>query len=264
MEGIVFGQYVPGSSLLHRLDPRTKIVVSAMLLWSVFIVETPAEFTGFGLLILMLYIIGGVAGSFLKVMKPGLFLIVITVVLNMFFTPGETLFSIGPIPVSRTGLENGFILALKIMFLILISSLLTLVTSPVQMTDGMERLMKPLKRVGFPASELAMMINIALRFIPTFWEETDKIIKAQKSRGADFESWHLQKRAKYMTALLVPLFVSSFRKADELAMAMESRGYVVGMERTSLHKLELRPADYFVLILTAIVISIFAVFKFLS
>ncbi|MBU7007431.1 energy-coupling factor transporter transmembrane component T family protein [Phosphitispora fastidiosa] len=262
MEGIVIGQYVPGSSLLHRLDPRTKIIVSAILLWLVFVVENPAEFAAYGLFILVLYIIGGVAGSFLKVMKPGIFLIVITLVLNMFFTPGETMFSIGPVPVSRTGLENGLFLGVKIMYLILLSSLVTLVTSPVRMTDGLERLMKPFQRIGLPASELAMMINIALRFIPTFWEETDKIIKAQKSRGADFESWHLQKRAKYMTALLVPLFVSSFRKADELAMAMESRGYVVGMHRSSLHKLEFRPVDFLVLALTVTITGAFIMYKY--
>ncbi len=262
MEGIVFGQYVPGNSLLHRLDPRTKIIVSAILLWLVFVVETPAEFAGYGLFILLLYVIGGVAGSFLKVMKPGLFLIVITLVLNMTFTPGKVLFNIGPVSVSQTGLENGLILGVKIVYLILLSSLVTLVTSPVRMTDGLEQLMKPLQRVGLPASELAMMINIALRFIPTFWEETDKIIKAQKSRGADFESWRLQKRAKYMTALLVPLFVSSFRKADELALAMESRGYVVGMKRTSLHKLEFRAVDFVVLAGLAVVTGSFVFYKY--
>jgi len=234
------------------------------MIWLVFVLENPAEYAVYGLFIMFLYISAGVAASLAKVLKPGLILIIITLVLNMFFTPGDVFFRIGPISVSKAGFENGLVIGLKLVYLILLSSLVTLVTSPVRMTEGLETLMKPLKKLKVPVSELAMMINIALRFIPTFWEETDKIIKAQKSRGADFESWHLSNRAKYMTALLVPLFVSSFRKADELALAMESRGYVVGMERTGLYRLKLKLTDYIVLLLIsgfAVIISFYKFFR---
>lgn len=244
MEGILIGQYIPGNSIFHRLDPRTKILASVILVWVIFLLRTPREFGVFGLIVAGFYFASGVYRNFWRVMKPGFYLVILTVVINMLFTPGEKLASLGFVVITREGLIQGITMGVRLAYLIAVSSLLTLTTSPIRMTDGLELLMNPLKRVKFPASELAMMMNIALRFIPTFWEETEKIIKAQTARGADFKSRNFGKRAKYMTALLVPLFVSAFKKADELSTAMESRGYFVGMPRTSLHRLRMRVTDY--------------------
>ncbi len=262
MEGIVLGQYVPGNSFLHKLDPRTKLIMSAVLLWVIFLLEGPLEYTGFGLFIVFLYLLAGVSGSFLKILRPGLYLVLITLIINMIFTPGRVVLDLGLADITREGLIQGLTMGFRLVFLISMSSLVTLTTSPVRMTDGLELLLKPFKKIGVPASELAMMMNIALRFIPTFWEETDKIRKAQIARGADFDSWNLGRRIKYITALLVPLFVSAFRKADELSMAMEARGYTVGMERTSLHELKMNPRDYLVLTVFFISVAAFVINKY--
>lgn len=181
----------------------------------------------------------------------------------MIFIPGNTVvLHLGLFTVSWEGIIQGITMGMRLLFLILLSSLVTLTTSPVRMTDGLERLLRPLKRIGLPSGELAMMINIALRFIPTFWEETERIIKAQVSRGADFDSRNIARRMKYLTALLIPLFISAFRRADELAMAMESRGYVVGMERSSLYKLEFSRRDYLALIITITSVVLFLGYRF--
>lgn len=263
MEGVVIGQYVPGNSFLHALDPRTKLISSALLFWLIFLLKTPGEYVGFGLFLIILYFLAGVAGSFLRILKPGLYLIIFTVGLNAFFTPGHILINLGIAFITREGLVQGLTMGFRLLFLISVSSLVTLTTSPVRMTDGLELMMKPLKKVKVPVSELAMMMSIALRFIPTFWEETDTIKKAQVSRGADFESWHPAQRVKYITALLVPLFISAFRKADELSVAMEARGYFVGMERTCLYKLEMGWHDYIVLLLMGAVFIAINFYKYL-
>jgi len=229
----------------------------------VFLLKGPAEYTGFGLFVITLYFLSGVAGSFLKILKPGIILILFTLVLNMVFTPGRPILSMGPLVVTEEGLIHGLAMGFRLVYLIALSSLITLTTSPVRMTDGLELLMKPFKRIGLPAGELAMMMNIALRFIPTFWEETDKIIKAQVSRGADFNSRNIARRLRYLAALLVPLFVSAFRKADELSLAMEARGYAVGMERTSLYKLEYTFRDYLVFIGAVVVSVSFVAYKYI-
>jgi len=257
MEGIVLGQYIPGNSFIHRLDPRSKLVISIILLWMVFLLTRPAEFVGFSVFIVFSYFMAGVTGSFLRVLKPGFYLILFTLTVNMVFTPGHSIFSLGPVAVTREGFILGSVIGLKLVFLISVSSLITLTTSPVRMTDGLERLLRPLRKIGFPVSELGMMMNIALRFIPTFWEETDKIKKAQVSRGADFNTWNLSRRAKYATALLVPLFVSAFRKSDELAVSMEARGYSVGMERTSLYELKMHKSDYAALVVVFVLFIAF-------
>lgn len=262
MEGILLGQYVPGKSFLHQLDPRTKIMTSIILVWVVFLLNKPREFALFGLIILFLYLTAGVIKNIWRIMKPGIYLMLLTVIINMFFTPGKPVINLVFLVITREGLIQGLTMGLRLAYLISLSSLLTLTTSPVRMTDGLELLMNPLKKIKFPVSELAMMMNIALRFIPTFWEETEKIIKAQTARGADFKSRNLSKRMKFMTALLVPLFISAFRRADEYSTAMEARGYFVGMARTSLYRLKMSIKDYTVLLIIYLMSGLYIASKF--
>ncbi|MHB9094664.1 MAG: energy-coupling factor transporter transmembrane component T family protein [Eubacteriales bacterium] len=262
MEGIVIGQYVPGNTFLHRLDPRTKLIISAALLWLIFLLESPVEYVGFGLLVIFLYILSGVTGRLLRVLRPAMYLLLFTLGLNMIFTPGHVLLNLGLVVATREGLIQGLTVGFRLVYLISLSSLVTLTTSPVRMTDGLETLMGPLKKARLPVSELAMMMNVALRFIPAFWEEMDKIRKAQVSRGADFDSWHPSRRIKYMTALLVPLLISAFRKAEELSVAMEARGYAVGMKRTSLHRLQLNLRDYMAILIVLMLTTAFVFNKY--
>jgi energy-coupling factor transport system permease protein len=257
MEGIVFGQYVPGNSFVHKLDPRTKIISSVLLLTLILLLRNSLEYILFGFFVVLLYLFSRVAGSLIRILKPTFYLVIFILVINIFFTPGEVMAKLGIIIITREGLEKGLTMGVRLIYLICISSVVTLTTSPVRLTDGLEALLAPFKRIGCPTSEIAMMMNIALRFIPTFWEETDKIQKAQASRGADFDSWHPGRRIKYSVAMLVPLFISAFRRADELAAAMESRGYAVGMERTSLYELHMGLRDYIVLLALMLVTIIF-------
>lgn len=185
----------------------------------------------------------------MKGLKPLLFIIILTFILNIFFTPGETvIWKLWGLKVTREGLEQGIFMAFRLILLVAGTSMLTLTTSPIALTDGIESLLKPLKVIHFPAHELAMMMTIALRFIPTLLEETDKIMKAQMARGADFESGNIIQRAKALVPLLVPLFISAFRRADELAMAMESRCYRGGENRTRMKVLKAQPRDYIALL----------------
>ena len=262
MDGIVLGQYIPGCSVLHRLDPRTKLILSLVLVWLVFLVRNLQEFIAFGALIFTLYLTAGVSGSIIRVLKPGLYLVIFTLLMNMLFFPGQVVLNLGFLAVTREGLIQGLTVSGRLLFLISASTLVTLTTSPLSMTGGLEALLRPLKRIGVPVSELAMMMNIALKFIPTFLEETDKITKAQAARGADFNSWHPGRRIKYLSALLVPLFVSAFRRADELSIAIESRGYVVGMNRTSLHELKLKTRDYAAMALVGVVFCGFVAYRY--
>ncbi len=261
MEGIILGQYVPGNSFLHRLDPRIKLIISGVLIWFIFFLKNPLEYMGLGVFIIFLYFLSGFPSGFLHVFKPGFYIILFTLLVNMFFTPGQSILSFGPMVITREGIIQGLTIGCKLIFFISLSSLVTFTTSLVRLTDGLQMLMRPFKKVGLPVGELVVMINIALRFIPTFWEETDKIIKAQVSRGADFNSWHLGRRIKYLTALLVPLFVNAFHRADELSMAMEARGYMVGMKRTSLYELRLNLRDYIVLVLMLILSAAFISYR---
>jgi energy-coupling factor transport system permease protein len=245
MEGIVLGQYVPGTSFIHRLDPRSKMLMLGAMVIMVFLLAKPREYLVFGIIILSLYLLSGVIGSALKVIRPGLYLVVFTLLINLILIPGHVVLDLGFMTITREGLGQGLTVGARFLYLIALSSLVTLTTSPIRMTDGLEKLMNPLRRLNFPVSELAMMISIALRFLPDFWEETHKIIKAQISRGADFDSRNPIRRIKFVAAMLIPLFISSFRKAEELSIAMESRGYMVGMRRTNLTELKLSRNDYF-------------------
>ena len=245
LKDITLGQYFPGDSAIHRMDPRMKLILTISYNVGVFMV---GNLPGYLLALAFLYWVVRMAGISFKFLvrgvKPLKFIIIFTFVLNLFFVQGETpLLDLGFWTLTKEALENAIFFALRLVFLVMGTSVLTLTTSPVQLTDGLERLMRPLQRFHFPAHELAMMMTIALRFIPTLLEETDKIQKAQMARGADFESGNLIARAKAMIPLLVPLFVSAFRRANDLAMAMEARCYRGGDHRTRLRELKYTKLD---------------------
>ena len=247
LSDITLGQYFPGNSVIHRMDPRMKLILTIVYIVGVFMV---GNLLGYAIALLFLYLIVRLAGikfSYLaKGVKPLRFIIIFTFLLNLFFVQGETpLLSLGFYTLTVEAVENATFFALRLVFLVMGTSVLTLTTSPVQLTDGLERLMKPLQKVHFPSHELAMMMTIALRFIPTLLEETDKIKKAQMARGADFESGNLIDRAKAMIPLLVPLFVSAFKRANDLAMAMEARCYRGGDHRTRLRELKYTKLDLY-------------------
>lgn len=229
---------------MHRLDPRTKIIGTLAFLVSLFLVK---NFPGFALaaaFLAALIFISGVPFKFMvRGLKPILFLIIFTMLINLFMTTGTALLTLGPLVITNEGLYRASFMALRLILLIFGSSLLTLVTKPITLTDGMERLLSPMNSLGLPSHELAMMMTIALRFIPTLLEETDKIMKAQTARGADFESGNIIKRAKGLIPLLVPLFISAFRIAADLAMAMESRCYRGGSGRTRMNGMSFSRKD---------------------
>ncbi|NMB26546.1 MAG: energy-coupling factor transporter transmembrane protein EcfT [Tissierellia bacterium] len=254
LKDITIGQYFPGDTFIHRLDPRIKILIIIMFIASLFfIVSFYPYILILGFILLTIRLSKVPIRYVLKGLKPLMFIISITFLINIFFTKGEVLFLLGPLTITKEGLSQGIFMALRLIFLITGTSLLTLTTSPISLTDGIEKLLSPLKRIGIPAHELAMMMTIALRFIPTLLEETDKIMKAQMARGADFESGNIINRAKNLVPLLVPLFINAFRRADELAIAMEARCYRGGEHRTRLNELKLKKQD----ILTVSIMAIF-------
>ncbi|MBU5425683.1 energy-coupling factor transporter transmembrane protein EcfT [Tissierella pigra] len=244
LKDITIGQYFPGDTIIHRLDPRIKIIIISLFIASLFFVNSFIPYIFIVAFILLTVKISGVPLKFiLKGIKPLLFIILITFSINIFMTKGEVLYELGPLTVTKEGIYLATFMALRLIFLITGTSLLTLTTSPIALTDGIEKLLSPFKRIGLPAHELAMMMTIALRFIPTLLEETDKIMKAQMARGADFESGNILSRAKNLVPLLVPLFINAFRRADELATAMEARCYRGGDNRTRLNELKLKKLD---------------------
>ena len=244
---IMLGQFVPGDSAVHRLDPRTKILAMIAYIVLVFLVQSMAAFAVPFLFVALALLLSGVPLSYVwSSLKPMRWLIAFMFLINLFFTQGErVLFSWWIVRVTAEGVRQAVFISLRLILLVAGTSLLTLTTSPIALTDGLERLLKPLARIRFPAHELAMMMTIALRFIPTLLEETDRIRKAQMARGADFESGGLIARARAMVPILVPLFVSAFRRADELAMAMESRCYHGGEGRTRMRELRLARRDLY-------------------
>ena len=255
---ITIGQYIPGDSVVHLLDPRMKIIITIILITALFLI---GKFIGFAFFLVyvasIIYIARLPLKKIIKGLKPILFLVLLTLLLHVFLTKGgEVYWQWKFISIEAEGVFTGFFMVSRIILLIMFTSLLTLTTSPLQLTDGIEYLLKPLKRFGVPASELAMMMTIALRFIPTLLEEAEKIMKAQKARGADFESGNIIKRAKSLIPLLVPLFISAFRRADDLALAMEARCYRGGEGRTRLHELAFAKKDFIAFALTLI----FAIF----
>ena len=250
LKDITLGQYFPGDTVAHRLDARTKILLVMLYIIALFCAKS---FTAYALLAAVLAVCVRVSRvglrSLVRGLKPVLFIIVFTALLNLFFTPGERyVLEWGFLRVSDTGLRNAVFMVLRIMLLIMGTFLMTYTTSPISLTGGLERLLNWMKRLHVPVHELAMMMSIALRFIPTLIEETDKIMSAQKARGADFESGNIFQRARALVPILVPLFISAFRRADELATAMECRCYHGRQGRTALHVLRYRAADIWVLL----------------
>jgi len=241
---ITLGQYFPGSSLIHRLDPRTKLLGTLLFITSIFLAEKIVAYivlVGFALMVIAVsrIPIQLVARS----LKPLWIIILLTVLIHLFSTPGKVIYSLGPLALTIEGLRQGVLMTVRLVLLICMSSLLTFTTSPIVLTDGIEQLLNPFRRIGLPAHELAMMMTIALRFIPTLLEETDRIMKAQMARGADFTQGNLLRRAQSMIPLLVPLFISAFRRADELATAMEARCYRGGENRTRMKELQFALLD---------------------
>lgn len=258
---ITLGQYYPVDSMIHRLDPRTKILGTLIYIITVFVASNIWQYLLIGVATVLVIGLSKVPPGFmLKGLRPIFFILIFAFVINIFFTPGEVLFRVWKIQITREGLRMAVLMMIRLILLILGSSLLTLTSSPIRLTDGIERLFSPLKKIGFPAHELAMMMTIALRFIPTLLDETDKIMKAQMARGADFESGNILRRARSLIPLLVPLFIASFKRADELANAMESRAYRGGTGRSKLNPLKYQLGDLFAFVILMIfVILVIAV-----
>lgn len=254
---ITLGQYYPEQSVIHRLDARTKILGTLLYIIEIFLVNS---FAGFGLVILALGVLIGISRVpvrfIFKGLKAVVFIILLTFVLNLFMFDGTVLWHWKFLTITYEGLYRSCFMALRLILLIIGTSMLTLTTKPMELTDGMEKLLKPFNRLGLPSHEIALMMSIALRFIPTLLEETDKIMKAQQARGADFESGNLMQRVKNMIPILIPLFVGSFRIAQDLALAMEARCYHGGVGRTRMKEIVFSRRDGVAGVLLAVFLGI--------
>ncbi len=264
LKDITVGQYYPVNSFIHKLDAKTKLIGTFIFMISLFIVNKFFVYSLVLLLLLSVIKLSNIPFSFImKGLKPLKFIIIFTFIINMFFLPGEEIWSFGFLSITKEGLNQAIFMAIRLVLLIVGTSMLTLTTSPMELTDGIEGLLNPLRKVGFPVHELAMMMTIALRFIPTLLEETDKIMKAQMSRGADFESKNLVNRVKNLVPLLIPLFINAFRRADELSMAMEARCYRGGINRTKMKQSIITKNDYISLSILVIYFIVILVFRFI-
>ena len=257
LKDITLGQYFPGQSVIHRLDPRTKLVMLVVYIVALFLADS---WVSYGLMFLFLVSVIGLSTippkAIARGMKPLVVILIFTGVLNLFFTQdGNVLLHFWIFTITTGGLSRAVMMMSRILMLITGTFLLTYTTSPIALTDGLESLMKPLNKIGVPVHELSMMMCIALRFIPTLIEETDKIMSAQKARGADFETGSLVSRAKALLPILVPLFVSAFRRADELAIAMESRCYHGGQGRTRMKQMKFAGIDYAAMSISALFLA---------
>lgn len=264
LKDITLGQFFPGESFIHKLDPRTKIIIAMVYIVMLFMIT---DFIGYFFIFLysvMVIKISKIPVKYIiKGLKPIVILLVITSLLNLFITKGEhPVFPNTFITVTWEGVNVAVMMILRLVFLVVGTSMLTYTTSPIVLTDGIESFLKPLKKIGVPAHEISMMMTIALRFIPTLFEETDKIMKAQQARGADFESGNILKRAKSLIPLLVPLFVSAFRRADDLAVAMECRCYHGGNNRTRLRVLKYSKRDVFAFMSAGILLIILILVRY--
>lgn len=245
MEKMIFGRYIPGDSILHRLDPRSKVLFVFAFIFIIFLANNVYTYGILLLFVAFIVLLAKINIRFLaNGLKPVLFLVIFTFVLQVFFNKaGDVIFSLGFIKIYDEGLRQGIFISLRFFLLVLITSLLTLTTTPITLTDGLESILNPLKKLKFPVHELALMMSISLRFIPTLMDETDKIMKAQMARGVDFSGGPVKDRVKAIIPLLIPLFVSSFKRAEELAIAMEARGYRGGEGRTKYRVLQWKLAD---------------------
>ncbi len=261
LKDITIGQYFPGNTIIHRLDPRTKLILVVVYIAALF---TAREWLSYGVMLLVTCAIVAVSRISVRTltrgMKPLVFIICFTGVLNLFYTTGgTTLFDWWIFHVTTEGVKRAVMMVVRILMLISGTFLLTYTTSPMALTDGLELLLNPLKKIHVPIHEMSMVMSMALRFIPTLIEETDKIMSAQRARGADFETGKLLERAKALLPLLVPLFVSAFRRADELAIAMESRCYHGGEGRTRMKQLRMAGRDWLALFSGAALLALIIV-----
>lgn len=245
MEKMIFGRYVPADSIIHRMDPRSKLVIIFLFVCVIFLANNSITYALIGIYTFFMLGLSRIPIRFLYGgLKPILWLVIFTFLLQLFFNrEGDLVFSWGFIKIYTEGIRMGIFISLRFFFLILMTSLLTLTTTPIEITDGLETLLQPLKKVKFPVHEMALMMSISLRFIPTLMQETDKIMKAQIARGVEFASGPIKERIKAVIPLLIPLFVSSFKRAEELAVAMEARGYRGGEGRTKYRQLSWNLAD---------------------
>ncbi len=254
IRNITLGQYLPGKSVMHRADPRTKIIITMLFMIVLFIIDSIWALLVALVFVAAAYWISKIPIKYaIKGIRPILFIILFTVVINMFMTDGNTIVNLGFARITDQGLLRAAIVSLRVFMLITSASVMTYTTTPIMLTDGIEKLLKPLKKVKFPVHEMAMMMTIALRFIPTLIDETDKIMKAQAARGADIGTGNLLERAKSFIPILIPLFVSSFRRADDLAIAMEARCYRGSKGRTSMRVLKYGKVDVAILVAFCII-----------
>lgn len=258
MNNMIIGQYVPGESLIHRLDPRTKITIIFCFVIIVFFANSFWSYAVLTIFALASMLTTRIPVRFIiKGLTPVWFLIIFTFILHLFVTKeGTVLFEMYFLKIYSGGVLQGLAIAMRFFLLILVTSMLTLTTTPIEITDAIEDMLHPLKKVKFPVHELALMMSISLRFIPTLMQETEKISKAQASRGVDFKTGPIKERAQAIVPLLVPLFVGAFKRAEELAMAMEARGYHGGEGRTKLRELKIQKRDIFIYGLFAIVAAL--------
>jgi len=263
MRPVTLGQYLAGDSLVHRLDPRTKIVAVLVYMVAIFSARGVLGYGLLGLFVVVSFLVARISPRYmLRAIRPVLFILLFTVLINMFWTTGEVLYRVWRLTITREGLVMAATMGFRLAMLVISASLLTLTTPPIALTDGLEYLMTPGKRIGIPAHELALMLTIALRFIPTLMDEADKIMKAQMARGADFTSGGLVQRARSLLPLLVPLFVSAFRRADDLATAMEARCYRGGEGRTRLRALRLGLIDLVAAMVLLVVVGVVIYLRF--
>jgi energy-coupling factor transport system permease protein len=263
MDKMIFGRYIPADSVLHRMDPRSKLVLIFLFVCVVFLANNVLTYGTLLVYTLIMLSLSKISMRFIMSgLKPVLWLVVFTLLLHLFLTKeGNLLFQWGWIEVYEEGVKQGLFISLRFFLLILMTSLLTLTTTPIEITDGLEELLGPLKRMKFPVHELALMMSISLRFIPTLMQETDKIMKAQSARGVDFTGGPVKDRVKAIIPLLIPLFISSFKRAEELAVAMEARGYRGGEGRTKYRQLNWGVRDTSMIIALGLVTALLAVFR---
>ncbi len=249
-QSVVIGQYIPGQSFVHRLDPRLKVLATLIFLLTIFLANHWLAYALMFAFVLLAIALAKVPISYLlKGLRPLLLLIMLTVFLQLFFTQGETLlWRFGPLTLYQEGLRNAIFIFIRFILIIFMSTLLTLTTMPLEITDAIEYLLGPLNRLGVPVHAIALMLSIALRFVPTLMEEVETIMNAQRARGMVFDEGSFIQRLKNVIPLLIPLFVSAFKRADELAIAMESRGYQGGSERTKYRQLQWQGRDTVVLV----------------
>jgi energy-coupling factor transport system permease protein len=245
MEKMIFGRYVPADSTIHRMDPRSKLIIIFLFVCIIFLANNWLTYIIIGIYTFFMLGLSKIPFRFLYAgLKPVIWLVIFTLILQALFTKeGSLLFEFGPLKIYEEGLKQGVFISVRFFLLIIMTSLLTLTTTPIEITDGIETLLHPLKKIHFPVHEMALMMSIALRFIPTLMQETDKIMKAQMARGVEFSSGPIKERVKAVIPLLIPLFVSAFKRAEELAIAMEARGYRGGVGRTKYRQLDWKLVD---------------------